>query len=75
MAHLVAEEYHWCYLDPSCDASTWGDHFELCNGMKQSPINIVTTGVTQLSETTPLSFTKYDEVRQSDYFGLSAINP
>jgi len=57
------EEYHWCYLDPSCDASTWGDHFELCNGMKQSPIDIVTTGVTQLSETTPLSFTKYDEVR------------
>ena len=34
-----------------------------CNGMNQSPIDIMTTGVSPITETTPISMAKYDEVR------------
>ena len=31
-----------------------------CDGKEQSPIDIVTSGVSQVAETTPLSFSNYD---------------
>jgi len=52
----------WCYTG-YCGPSNWGDTFPDCNGMSQSPIDIVTTGVTPITEETPLSFNKYDEIR------------
>ena len=58
---LNPPEYHWCYRDLSCDASTWGDHFELCNGMKQSPIDIVTADAkTPTTDPGALTTTMFD---------------
>ena len=35
-------------------------HYADCAGKEQSPIDIVTSGVSQVAETTPLSFSNYD---------------
>jgi len=54
------DNYHWCY-EGDCAASTWGQCFDACNGMKQSPIDIPKFMLSSGSK--PLTFSKYDEVK------------
>jgi len=55
------QAYHWGY-DGAHGPEHWGDEFPACNGMKQSPINIVSAGVdTFLPD--DLSFGNYDQIR------------
>jgi len=55
------QEFHWCY-EGDCGPDRWGDHFEACNGKKQSPIDIV-TGASPVAPPSQLSFGNYDKIR------------
>merc|ERR1711862_846796 len=62
------EEFHWCYTDSKCDENTWKDHFPICGGIRQSPINVVFAGTTAAAASTTasgnaLTFGGYDQVR------------
>jgi len=61
--HSPDDEFHWGYIPGKNGPDVWGDYYEDCNGMNQSPIDIMTTGVSPITETTPISMAKYDEVR------------
>jgi len=56
-------EFHWCY-EGDCGPDRWGDEFPACNGLKQSPIDII-TGPTPVSPPSPLSFGNYEKIRAS----------
>jgi len=61
-ASTTSSEYYWCY-EGDCGADTWGTYYENCNGMRQSPIDIMSTGITPTTETTPMSMGGYEQVR------------
>jgi len=62
---LDEKEFHWCY-EGDCGPAFWGEEYEACNGMSQSPIDIVSTGATFEAESAPaLLFNNYDKVRVS----------
>eukprot|EP00091_Calanus_sinicus_P005338 TRINITY_DN15784_c0_g1_i1.p1 TRINITY_DN15784_c0_g1~~TRINITY_DN15784_c0_g1_i1.p1 ORF type:complete len:106 (-),score=12.41 TRINITY_DN15784_c0_g1_i1:5-322(-) len=51
---LDDHDFHRCY-EGDCGPSHWGDHIEACNGLSQSPIDIVSTGASVQSEPFPFS--------------------
>lgn len=60
------EEYHWCYIDSKCGENTWKDHYPLCGGIRQSPINVdfaSTSATAQHPTGGALTFSGYDQVR------------
>jgi len=60
------EDYHWCYIDSGCDETTWKDHYPLCGGIRQSPVNIDFAGTTATAQHPSggaLTFSGYDQVR------------
>jgi len=59
------EDFHWCYTDTSCDEEAWKDHYPICNGIRQSPINIefATTTASGTHGNGALMFGGYDQVR------------
>ena len=61
---IILEYDGWCY-EGSCGPEYWGNKYEDCNGMKQSPIDITFSGntPTTMSEPSPLTFTGYANVR------------
>lgn len=59
-------EYHWCYIDEKCGEKTWKDHYPLCGGIRQSPININFAGTSATAQHPSggaLTFSGYDQVR------------
>jgi len=59
-------EYHWCYIDEKCGEKTWKDHYPLCGGIRQSPINIDFAGTSATAQHPSggaLTFSGYDQVR------------
>lgn len=61
------DDYHWGYegvYGPAC----WGIKYDLCNGMKQSPIDIPkSTFLNTAAETTPLKMSSYSSIRFSTF--------
>jgi len=62
----------WNY-DPTSPygPESWPEHYPFCNGTSQSPIDIVTAGVTEVSNTSPLIMTSYDEELPNQLFLLN----
>jgi len=54
-------KFYWCY-EGDCGPEFWGDHFPACNGIMQSPIDIV-TGPAIVPLPLPLDFGNYDKIR------------
>merc|ERR1712025_809809 len=59
-------DFHWCY-EGNCGPDHWGDYCQACNGMKQSPIDIKTAGVSATELDTPLRFWNYDKLRANQF--------
>jgi len=59
------EEFHWCYGDSSCNEEAWKDHYPICNGIRQSPINVefAATTASDTHSNGALMFGGYDQVR------------
>merc|ERR1712142_429399 len=60
-------DFHWCYVG-DCGPAYWGDYCQACNGMKQSPIDIVTTDYEYYYygpeyASSSLTFGNYDKLR------------
>ena len=55
-------EYHWGYEGPA-GPEHWGEQFPACDGLKQSPIDIVSVGAVNQAEPSPMSFGNYDQIR------------
>eukprot|EP00092_Neocalanus_flemingeri_P015906 GFUD01017223.1.p1 GENE.GFUD01017223.1~~GFUD01017223.1.p1 ORF type:complete len:367 (-),score=92.28 GFUD01017223.1:416-1516(-) len=53
--------FHWCY-EGACGPDHWGEEYPACDGMSQSPINIVTGSAAQ-SSADPITFGNYDQIR------------
>ena len=63
VCQAVPEQHHWGYEGPT-GPEYWGEQYPACNGLKQSPINIVTDGATWMEEPSPsLSFSNYEQIR------------
>jgi len=58
--------FSWGYIPFINGPNVWGQHYPDCNGLKQSPINIVSKGVTVVSESSanPIKMVGYEQVRQ-----------
>ncbi|XP_061569495.1 carbonic anhydrase 4-like [Cololabis saira] len=60
-AHGAADSVAWCYHKPSCNDRTWPTiAAKFCNGMRQSPINIVSADATANDNLVAFSFEQYD---------------
>ena len=58
-----AEQHHWGY-EGAAGPDYWGEQYPACNGLKQSPINIVTAGAAWMEEPSlALSFSNYEQIR------------
>merc|ERR1712142_47971 len=60
-------DFHWCY-EGDCGPAYWGDYCQACNGMKQSPIDIVTPDYEYFYygpeyTSSSLTFGNYDKLR------------
>ena len=56
------KEHHWSY-EGSAGPTHWGEEFPACNGLKQSPIDIVIVGAIGQAEPAPITFGNYDQIR------------
>jgi len=60
-------EHHWGY-EGNTGPEYWGEQYPACNGLNQSPINIVTEGATWMEEPAPaLSFSNYENIRLEQF--------
>ncbi|XP_012693911.2 carbonic anhydrase-like [Clupea harengus] len=63
---FVGASEDWCYTGCENSPSRWGDHYEHCNGNRQSPINIDTKQVINnknLQDFNLANFTKKDTMK------------
>jgi carbonic anhydrase len=79
MMNAADTESYWGY-EGTHGPAYWGNTYPACNGMKQSPIDIVyATPVTTMAEPAPLTFTGYQNVRTNvlgngeEHYGMSSV--
>ncbi|KAJ8399969.1 hypothetical protein AAFF_G00406990 [Aldrovandia affinis] len=62
IAHCDSEDVAWCYHEPSCNDTVWiSKPFGVCNGTRQSPINIETANVQGDPSLTAFTFNGFSE--------------
>ncbi|XP_016145446.1 carbonic anhydrase 7-like [Sinocyclocheilus grahami] len=60
--HSADASVEWCYHKPACNFTTWPKiASQYCNGIKQSPINIVTASVQGNPSLTSFNLTAFDD--------------
>jgi len=61
----ASDSFSWGYIPFINGPNVWGQHYPTCNGLSQSPIDIVSKGVTAVAESSssPITMTGYNNVR------------